>query len=207
MVVHEVQVPRTRQLVFAVVAEEFFANRPYWDPWIMNLQQTSTGPVDPNTTGQGVWQFWGRQPLTINVTEYQRPQRFAFTGTRGGFEIRETYAFTEHGGETRITCTLDLASLPVRFSALRPLLEFQIGKRVKTNMQRLQALLIGARRAENINDLLPDLANQQWAFAVVRQQGSNRLQVTSFLAGLTFAGLGALLPVIDAYNLVLPLFR
>src|SRR5688572_5586182 len=65
--------------VFDFVATRHFENHPRWDPDLLDMRQTSPGPVGPGTTALIVRRRGrGRVEGTATVTEYEPCRRAAW---------------------------------------------------------------------------------------------------------------------------------
>jgi hypothetical protein len=76
--------------VFRFVATEHFANHPRWDPSILEMTQTSVGPMRSGSTARVVRQQGGKRiEGIVTVTEYQPQTRFAATVHHGTFRLEQ----------------------------------------------------------------------------------------------------------------------
>ncbi len=120
--------------VFDFVATNHFANHPRWDPDLLEMTQTSPGPVGVGTTARVVRRQGDRRVEgTATVTEYA-PHRVAAWDVRfGPFLLRQRSDLApEHEGRaTRLRLTIETrARGPVRL--LLPLMR----GRFRTTMER-----------------------------------------------------------------------
>jgi polyketide cyclase/dehydrase/lipid transport protein len=73
--------------VFAFVAQAYFANHPRWDPDVVGMEPTSTGPSGVGATGREVRKFVTKQAADFAITGFDPPKRFGLTNTSGPFEL------------------------------------------------------------------------------------------------------------------------
>jgi hypothetical protein len=79
---YSILISRSCDEVFKFVATDLFQNRRLWALEILELEKTSTGPVDVGTTWrERIQDRWGRQgEATYSVTEYKPSEAFAVEG-------------------------------------------------------------------------------------------------------------------------------
>jgi hypothetical protein len=96
--------------VFRFVATDCFQSHPRCDPDVVEVRQTSAGPVDVGTTAQVVrGQGRRRATGTVTVTAYD-PDRLAAWAMRiARFELlqRSEYIAEKHGRATRLRLTIE----------------------------------------------------------------------------------------------------
>jgi carbon monoxide dehydrogenase subunit G len=97
-------VDRSAEEVWKFVADP--SNLPKWNPAILEVKQTSSGPPGVGTTllarSRGM-------ALDIRVIEYQPSRKFAFEGTSGPLRgTTNTFSMETIEGKTRLTRTVDM---------------------------------------------------------------------------------------------------
>ncbi|MBI3970089.1 MAG: SRPBCC family protein [Chloroflexi bacterium] len=102
-------IDRPPDQVFRYVATDHFANHPTWDPTIVELVQTSAGPMGAGTTARLVRLDRGKQVEgTVEVVEYEPDRRFAAISRFGRFVLQQRVTFEPVGeGSTRLTLAID----------------------------------------------------------------------------------------------------
>ncbi|MGY1985664.1 SRPBCC family protein [Blastococcus sp. SYSU DS0669] len=95
--------------VFRFVATEHFANHPRWDPSIIDMTQTSVGPMGPGSTARVVRIQGGRRiEGTVTVTVYRPQTHFAATVDHGSFQLRqEVHCSPRTTGGTDLVLVID----------------------------------------------------------------------------------------------------
>ena len=96
--------------VFNFVARNHFQNHPRWDPDLLEMNQTSPGPVQVGTTAHVV-RRQGRRIVegTATVTEYQPYRRASWDVEFGPFLLRQRaeLAPEDDGAATRLQLSVD----------------------------------------------------------------------------------------------------
>lgn len=95
--------------VFAYVARDHFQNHAQWDPNVIELVQTSAGPMSDGTTARLIRQDGKRRSEgTMEVVEYDPEQRFATISRFGPFVLHTHVRFEPAGqGRTLTVLTID----------------------------------------------------------------------------------------------------
>ena len=93
------------------------ANTPKWDPGVIEVKQTSTGPIGVGTTLQS--RHSRNRVLNVRVIEYEPNRKFTLEFTSGPVKgTRGSYVMANiEGKNTKLTRTLD-----VKFSGVYKLL-------------------------------------------------------------------------------------
>ena len=131
------------QAVFDFVARRHFENHPRWDPDLVEMTQTSPGPVGVGTTAR-VIRRQGRQRVegTATVTEFQPDRRAAWDVRFGPFRLDQRAEFVpENGGSaTRLRLAINTtARAPV--GLLLPLLRRRFRRTMRRSLQTITTLL------------------------------------------------------------------
>jgi hypothetical protein len=128
---------------FDLIGHHFFDNYPRWCPQIVDLEQTSSPPIQPGSEGRQVTRDRGiDSESTFLVSEFSPATKLEIKGVSEPF--RSAYELTSEGPDkTRIAFTFELLEIDLM---MRP---FQ--KLIKTALQD------GAiQSVENIKNLLED---------------------------------------------------
>jgi hypothetical protein len=126
------------------VAERFFDNHHRWDPAV-EMVKDSPGPVAVGTRGRETRRFLGRQVVQVEITDLDRPSRFALRNLDGPFELERGYTFEPVPDGTLIRFTFRMRPRPLPLRLLFPLLSPTIARQVRTNIGRLTGLMSTAR--------------------------------------------------------------
>jgi Polyketide cyclase / dehydrase and lipid transport len=136
-------VQRPPQVVFDFVATHHFENHPRWDPDVLEMSQTSPGPVRVGTTARVVRrQGRGRVEGTATVVELEPDRRAAWDVRFGSFRLnQQAELIPEQGGAaTRLRLSIDTrAQGPVRL--IVPLLRGRFRKTMAQSLSTIAALL------------------------------------------------------------------
>ncbi|HLI51840.1 MAG TPA: SRPBCC family protein [Thermomicrobiaceae bacterium] len=85
----EISIRRPVEEVFDCVVDE--RNEPNFNAQIVRVEKTSTGPVGPGTQFQAETKtMGGTATMTIEITAYERPYRFASSTHLSSMDIRGT---------------------------------------------------------------------------------------------------------------------
>ena len=138
-VTQSITIQRPPAAVFAFVGD--FQNDPQWRSGVVEIRQTSPGPIAVGATTREVMRFLGRPLITLaSVTEYDPGHRLAFKSTGGPIPVWG-YRLVEGQGEaTRFTYHVS-AELPGRYRLLAPLIMRDARRRVARDLQRLKTVL------------------------------------------------------------------
>ena len=143
MVTVERIVQRPPEVVFDFVARHHFENHPRWDPDLLEMSQTSSGPVGVGTTARVVRrQGRGRVEGTATVVDYEPDRRAAWDVRFGPFRLDQRAEFIpEQGGTaTRLRLSIDTSAQgPIRM--IVPLLRGRFRKTMTQSMRTVAALL------------------------------------------------------------------
>jgi hypothetical protein len=108
----ETLVRRPVEVVFDFVASRFFENYPRWSPEVVELAQTSAGPVQVGTVGRQARIDKGvRTESIFRVTELEPGRRLAFRGLGDPYHV--LYAFHPVDETTRLQFRFELARIPL----------------------------------------------------------------------------------------------
>jgi Polyketide cyclase / dehydrase and lipid transport len=136
-------VQRPPEVVFDFVARHHFENHPRWDPDLLEMSQTSAGPVGVGATARVVRrQGRGRVDGTATVVEYEPDRRAAWDVRFGPFQLQQRAELvSEQGGTaTRLRLSIDTtAQGPIR--VIVPLLRGRFRKTMTHSLRTIAALL------------------------------------------------------------------
>ncbi len=95
--------------VFRHVATDHFYNHPKWDPNVIEMVQTSTGPMDIGTTARLVRLDRGKRiEGTVEISEYDPVRRFTAVISFGPFLLYEHADIEPIGKDSScLTLTID----------------------------------------------------------------------------------------------------
>ena len=129
--------------VFDFVATRHFENHPRWDTDLLEMRQTSPGPVGPGTTAHVV-RRQGRRRVegTATVTQYQPCRRAAWDVRFGAFALRQAVdLLPEQGGAaTRLRLVIETqAKGPVNL--LLPFLRGRFRKTMTRSLATIDSLV------------------------------------------------------------------
>jgi hypothetical protein len=136
-------VHRPPEEVFDFVATRHFENHPRWDPDLLEMRQTSAGPVRPGTTAHVV-RRQGRRRVegTATVTHYEPDRRAAWEVRFGAFALHQAVdLLPEQGGAaTRLRLSIETrATGPIRF--LLPLLRERFRRTMTRSLATIESLI------------------------------------------------------------------
>jgi hypothetical protein len=139
----EETVQRPLEAVFDFVATHHFENHPRWDSDVVEMRQTSPGPVQVGTTARVVRRQGDRLVEgTATVREYQPPQRAAWEVRFGSFRLDQQAEFiAERGGAaTRLRLSIDTrAKGPL--AVILPLFRGRFRKRMALSLRTIATML------------------------------------------------------------------
>jgi hypothetical protein len=153
-------VHRPPEVVFDFVARHHFENHPRWDPDLLEMSQTSGGPVGIGSTARVV-RRQGRRTVegTATVRAYE-PDRVAAWEVRfGRFRLDQRAEFIpERGGAaTRLGLSVDTAAQgPMRM--VLPLLRGRFRKTMTQSLDTIAALLEDRQAASRRKGAVADHA-------------------------------------------------
>ena len=136
-------VQRPPAVVFDFVAAHHFENHPRWDPDLLEMRQTSPGPVGVGATAHIV-RRQGRRRVdgTATVVEYEPDRRAAWEVRFGAFELdqRAELLPEQAGAATRLRLSIETrARGPLR--VIVPLLRGRFRKTMTQSLATIAALL------------------------------------------------------------------
>jgi polyketide cyclase/dehydrase/lipid transport protein len=136
-------VQRPPGVVFDFVATRHFDNHPRWDPDLLEMSQTSAGPVGVGTTARVVRRR-GRARVegAATVVAYEPDRHAAWDVRFGAFRLQQRAdLIPEQGGAaTRVRLSVDTTARgPVRI--IVPLLRGQFRKTMTQSLGTIAALL------------------------------------------------------------------
>ncbi len=139
----ERMVHRPPEVVFDFVATRHFENHPLWDPNLLEMRQTSAGPVDLGTTAH-VIRRQGRRQVEgkATVTAYEPCRRAAWDVQFGAFVLHQAVdLLSEQGGAaTRLRLSIEArARGPIRL--LLPLLRGRFRRTMTRSLATIESLL------------------------------------------------------------------
>ncbi len=136
-------VQRPPEVVFDFVGTHHFENHPRWDPDVLEMTQTSRGPVGPGTTARVVRrQGRGRVEGTATVLEYEPNRRARWDVRFGSFRLDQRAELTPEQGTaaTRLRLSIDTSARgPI--ALLLPLLRGRFRKTMTQSLDTIAALL------------------------------------------------------------------
>jgi len=141
-------VQRPPEVVFDFIATHHFENHPRWDPDLLEMRQTSPGPVGVGTTARVVRrQGRGRVEGTATVLDYQPDRRAAWDVRFGSFRLNQRAELIPEqlGAATRLRLSIDTSAQgPVR--VIVPLLRGRFRKTMTQSLATIAGLLEQERR-------------------------------------------------------------
>ena len=136
-------VQRPPEVVFDFVATHHFENHPRWDPDLLEMSQTSPGPVGVGTTARVVRrQGRGQVEGTATVLQYEPDRRAAWAVRFGPFRLdqRAELIPEQDGAATRLRLSVDTsAEGPIR--VIVPFLRGRFRKTMTQSLRTIAALL------------------------------------------------------------------
>jgi hypothetical protein len=136
-------VERPPHVVFDFVATQHFENHPKWDPDLLEMTQTSAGPVGAGTTARVV-RRQGRRRVegSARVVAFAPDRSAAWEVRFGAFRLDQRAEFLpEHGGAaTRLRLSID-ARARGPAAMILPLLRGRFRKTMTQSLQTIAALL------------------------------------------------------------------
>jgi hypothetical protein len=136
-------VERPPEAVFDFVARRHFENHPRWDPDLLEMRQTSAGPVGPGTTAR-VIRRQGRRRVegTATVVEYVPDRHAAWDVRFGPFRLDQRADFVPErdGAATRLRLSIDTSARGL-IGVVVPLLRGRFRKTMTDSLETVAALL------------------------------------------------------------------
>ena len=134
--------------VFDHVAAHHFENHPRWDPDVLEMRQTSPGPVGVGTTASVVRRQGNRRVQgTATVTAYEPMRSAAWQVDFGQFELKQDVELVpeEAGAATRLILSIEsTAHGPLRF--LLPLMRRRFRRTMERSVAAIAALIESSTR-------------------------------------------------------------
>jgi hypothetical protein len=136
-------VQRPPEVVFDFVARHHFENHPRWDPDLVEMRQTSRGPMGIGTTARVVRRQGRRRVEGIATVHAYEPDRVAAWDVRFGplqLDQRAELIPERGGAATRLRLCIDTtAHGPLR--VILPLLRARFRKTITQSLRTIAALL------------------------------------------------------------------
>jgi hypothetical protein len=128
--------------VFRFVATNHFENHPKWDPSIVAMEQTSTGPMSIGATARLIRLDRGKRlEGTVEITEYEPDRRFAALVSFGPFALHQQVTIESRGPDSsRLILTIDSRATGV-MRALLPLLRRTFRRTMTESLQRIKEMV------------------------------------------------------------------
>ena len=132
----------TPEQAFRHIALEFFDNHPRWDPDLVEVTKTSSGPLGVGTTGREVRDFNGRRVISgFRVTRFQPVSAFSIRGVEGAMEENVDYDITSEGSGSGVLLKLELIPRNFAMRLLSPFIWSRVEKNYVRNVARFEELL------------------------------------------------------------------
>ena len=132
----------TPEQAFRHIAVEFFDNHPRWDPDLVEVTKTSTGPIGVGTTGREVRDFNGRRFISgFRVTRFEPLSGFSVRTTEGAMAENVDYDITSEGSGSGVLLRLELVPRSFVMRLLSPLMWPRVEKNYLRNVARFEELL------------------------------------------------------------------
>ena len=129
---------------FTHIAREFFTNHPRWDPDIVELTQTSPGPMAEGTTGLEVREFNGRRFETpFRITRFEPDRAFSHRSSAGAMGEDVDYLIEADGAGALVRSTVEIYPRTLMLRLLSPLIKPRVEKNFRANLERFRQLLDG----------------------------------------------------------------
>jgi hypothetical protein len=134
-----VEIKRSVDKVFAYVTN--MDNLPKWVPEMVEVEQTSPGPMGIGTTLKGVYKVMGsRMPWTSKVTEYEMNKKCGENISSGNMTSSELLTFDPTVVGTKFTMIYDM-KVGGLLKILSPLMTSTMRKQNKVNFAKLKEIL------------------------------------------------------------------
>ena len=135
----EEDIQATPSEVFRFVATDHLQNHPKWDPSILEMTQTTPGPLHPGTTARIVRSDRGKRVEgTLTVTEYTPDRDFAAVMEFGPFRLdQQARCSAASNGGTHLTLVIDTrAKGPLRL--LLPLMRRRFTRTMRDSLRTIK---------------------------------------------------------------------
>jgi len=138
----EVHAACTPERAFEHIAVQFFENHPRWDRDIVELTQTSPGPMGHGTTGREVRRAGGRRFVTeFRISEFEPSRAFAHRSTSGAMGEDVDYVIEPDGSGSKIRTRVRIYPKTFMLRMLTPMIRPQIRRNYERNIARFEKLL------------------------------------------------------------------
>ena len=125
--------------VFAYLAD--ILKGPEWQSELLDVQQTSSGPVGVGTTIKEIRRLLGRNLETaFTITDYQPDFALGFKSTSGQIPMTARYTLLGDADRTTVTITVE-AELTGVFRMTEPLVVHTAKKQMDADMAKLKEIL------------------------------------------------------------------
>jgi len=112
-----------------------------WQSELVEVQQTSSGPVGIGTTIREVRRFLGRNlESTFTITEYEPDYRMGFESTSGPIPMRAYYSLEGTASTAKVTLAVE-AELTGVFKMTEPLVIHSAKRQMDADIARLKEIL------------------------------------------------------------------
>jgi len=129
--------------VFAFVMD---ANKwPLWNEELVQVEQSSEGPVGVGTTYRGIADFMGRMAWRAQITEYQPREKVSQRMSVGPVQIEGSWLFEPVEGGTSFTMRTQGETGGLS-AMLGPVIESALKRRLEANLAQLKAMIEGEER-------------------------------------------------------------
>ena len=130
--------------VFAFVMD---ANKwPLWNEELVQVEQSSEGPVGVGTTYRGIADFMGRMAWRAQITEYQPREKVSQRMSVGPVQIEGSWLFEPVEGGTSFTMRTQGETGGLS-AMLGPVIESALKRRLEANLAQLKAMIEEEERA------------------------------------------------------------
>ena len=136
---HRVTINRPREKVFAFVADK--NNDPRWRPGVAEIERVSGDGAGAKYRQVMKGPMGRKIPADIEVTRYELGRRIDFRTTAGPVRPNGSFEFSDAGGATGVTFTLD-AQLDGAKKLMAPMVASSMRSEVQ-NLERLKQVLEG----------------------------------------------------------------
>ena len=136
--------------MFRFVATNHFANHPRWDPDVLEMTQTSPGPVGVGTTARLVRRQGARTVEgTATVTAYEPDRLAAWDVSFGAFSLRQRAELTVEGAgrATRLRLVIETRARGA-LKLLVPLMRGRFRRTMDQSLATIAALLESGHGAD-----------------------------------------------------------
>lgn len=125
--------------VFAYMAD--ITKGTEWQSELLEVEQTSSGPVGIGTTLKEVRRLLGRNMETaFTITDYEPDSKLGFKSTSGPIPMRAYYTLDGSGEGTKVTMTVE-AELTGIFKMTEPLVVHTAKRQMDTDIAKLKEIL------------------------------------------------------------------